>query len=149
MIEQVTEKTLPQAAKIHSLSWQASHATLCTPDFIALHTLEHQAAYLRKEMGQGKELFLLSEEEPIAIVAVWRSLIENLYVLPDKQQHGYGTLLLQFAIAKCTGVPTLWVLNTNAVARRVYEKNGFRATGNAHVLNESLYEIEMFRPGHT
>lgn len=148
MIQPVTEETMSQAAYVHSVSWQASHAALCEPDFVALHTPEHQAAYLCKEMGQGKRLFLMSEGEPIGIVSVWRSLIENLYVLPDKQQKGYGTKLLSFAILQCTGIPTLWVLNTNKIAQKMYQKNGFWQTGNTRVLNESLYEIEMARPGN-
>lgn len=146
MIEQVTEKNLSLAAYVHSLSWQASHASLCSPDFVALHTPDHQAAYLKNEMRQGKRLFLLTDGKPVGIVTVWRSLIENLYVLPDKQQKGYGTALLNHAIGQCDDIPTLWVLNTNKVAQRIYQKNGFRETGRTHTLNDSLFEIEMVRP---
>jgi len=145
MIEQVTEETVLQAAYVHSLSWKASHTALCSPEFVALHTPERQAAYLRGEMKQGKRLFMLTDGEPVGVVTVWDDLIENLYVLPEKQQRGYGTLLLDFAIRQCAGVPTLWVLNTNAVAQRMYQKNGFRETGDTRALNDAVYEIEMVR----
>lgn len=146
MIEPVTKETLLQAAYVHSLSWKASHLSICSPETIALHTPEHQAEYLRNETEQGKRLFLLTDGVPVGIVSVHRNLIENLYVLPDKQQNGYGTLLLEFAIRQCAGIPTLHVLNTNTVARRMYRKNGFFETGNIRVLNDALYEIEMILP---
>mgnify|MGYP001318797630 CR=1 FL=1 len=147
MIEQVTEKTLPLAAYVHALSWQASHTALCSPEFIAQHTPERQAEYLRGEMGRGKRLFLLTDGKPVGVVTVWGSLIENLYVLPEKQKMGYGTMLLDFAIRQCENTPTLWVLNTNETARKLYLKNGFLETGTTRALNERIYEIEMVLKG--
>ena len=44
---------------------------------------------------------MLVEEMPIGIVSVTDSLIEDLYILPDKQNMGYGTKLLQFAVSQC------------------------------------------------
>ncbi|MDE6997883.1 MAG: GNAT family N-acetyltransferase [Oscillospiraceae bacterium] len=35
------------------------------------------------------------------------SLIEDLYVLPGRQNKGYGTRLLRFAPEKCAGRPAL------------------------------------------
>lgn len=147
MIEQVTEETLLLAAYVHALSWQASHLSLCSPEFIARHTPQRQAEYLRSEMGRGKRLFLLTDGEPVGVVTVWGSLIENLYVLPEQQKRGYGTALLDFAIRQCDKTPALWVLNTNALAQTMYRKNGFIETGATRALNESVFEIEMVRKG--
>ena len=64
-------------------------------------------------------MYMLVEEKPIGIVSVKENLIEDLYVLPDKQNMGYGTKLLQFAVGQCNGKPTLWILENNANAKRL------------------------------
>ena len=91
MIAPVDERTLFQAAAVHSVSWQASHRSFCSADFISLHTPEHQQDYLKRKRNGGSKFYLLSEEEPIGIVSVTGSLIEDLYVLPERQNQGYGT----------------------------------------------------------
>ena len=142
-IMRVTEETLPLAGAIHSAAWQASH-TFCSEAFIAKHTPEAQTAYLKGEVAAGKALYMLWQREtPVGIVTLQGSLIENLYVLPEKQNQGVGSRLLQFVMARCPEEPTLWILNTNAGARRFYERHGFRATGQIKPLSETLWEEEM------
>jgi len=38
--------------------------------------------------------YMLVEEKPIGVVSVTKGLIEDLYILPDMQNMGYGTLPL-------------------------------------------------------
>ena len=142
-IEKVTEQTLPLAGQVHAESWQESHRAFCSPEFVAKHTPEAQTDYLRREMAQGKELFLLWEDGPVGIVTLWGDLIENLYVLPRHQNRGYGTRLLKFAMARCQGTPTLWILSSNQGARRLYERHGFRETGRTKYLSDTLLEQEL------
>ena len=141
-IEEVTEQTLSAAGYVHAESWRASHRDICPPDFVAAHTAQAQTEYLRQEMAQGKRLFLLTDGGPVGIVTVWGSLIENLYVLPGRQGRGYGSRLLKFAMAQCQGAPTLWVLNSNENAHRLYLRHGFRQTGVIKYLNDTLLERE-------
>ena len=142
----VTEQMLPLAGRIHSESWQESHRSFCTEEFLQRHSAGAQTEYLRREVAQGKRLYLLLAPEPVGIVTVWGSLIENLYILPRYQRQGYGTRLLLFAIAQCDGEPVLWILDNNEGARRLYHRYGFRETGKRNALNERLSEIEMKRP---
>lgn len=86
---------------------------------------------------------MLVEETPIGIVSVTGNLIEDLYVLPDKQNRGYGTKLLQYAIEKATDIPTLWILENNIHAERLYRRMGFRPTGRIHSITDGLKEIEF------
>lgn len=144
MIVKVDELNIAAAGAIHAESWQASHG-FCTPEFVAAHTAETQTEYLRREMAAGKDVYLLVEPEPVGIVSVSCDLIENLYVLPEKWNKGYGCRLLEFAAERCTGEPRLWVLNINEAARRLYERRGFRETGNRRELRGGLFEIEMVR----
>ena len=144
MIVPVDDSNIAAAGAVHAESWRESHS-FCTPEFVAAHTAETQTEYLRREMDAGKALFLLLDPEPVGVVSVQEDLIENLYVLPEKQGRGYGSALVDFAAARCQGAPRLWVLNVNEKARRFYEARGFRETGERRELNHGLAELEMTR----
>lgn len=143
MIIPVDRTNIHQAAAIHSLSWQESHRSFCSADFIALHTPEHQQEYLSEKISRGSRVFMLVDGEPAAVVSVTGSLIEDLYVLPSRQNKGYGTLLLEYAVRQCTGTPTLWILENNKGAERLYRRMGFRKTGRVHAVTDGLDEIEF------
>ena len=143
MILTVDKTNLFQAAAVHSVSWQESHRSFCAPDFVEAHTPERQREYIRNKMRGGAGFYMLAEEKPIGIVSVTGSLIEDLYVLPDWQNKGYGTKLLQYAIDQCADTPTLWILENNVNAGRLYRRMGFRATGRVHSITNGLDEIEF------
>ena len=96
MLQIVTEENIEEAALIHQLSWKESHQSFCSKEFIDAHTTSTQMEYIRNELLKGKRFFLLNlnEEGGKGIVSVHHNLIENLYVLPDQQRKGYGTVKL-------------------------------------------------------
>ena len=143
MIIPVDETNLLQAASIHSISWKESHCAFCSPDFIELHTPDRQREYLRNKMNSGTKLYMLVDEEPVGIVSVTGSLIEDLYIRPDRQNMGYGTKLLQYAIEHCADTPTLWILENNTGAERLYHRMGFMKTGRKNSITSELNEIEF------
>jgi len=143
MIESVNEGNVARAAAVHSAAWQASHKDFCSADFVARHTPERQETYLREKMQRGARIFLLSEDRPLGLVSVTGSLIEDLYVLPEVQNRGYGTQLLRFAVRQCEGTPTLWILENNQNAARLYRRLGFRETGRVLRSSGALSEIEF------
>ncbi|MCI8402728.1 MAG: GNAT family N-acetyltransferase [Lachnospiraceae bacterium] len=139
----VTEQNIADAGRIHSESWKESHRSFCSAEFVEKHTPAAQADYLRREIAAGKQIYMLILEYPAGIVSVHGALIENLYVLPAEQRKGYGTQLLKFAIRHCAGNPSLWILNNNESAYRLYIRNGFKETGNKKKLNGQLSEMEL------
>ena len=143
MIVTVTRTNLFQAAIIHSVSWKESHSSFCAPDFVEMHTPERQQGYIQNKMNCGSKFYMLIEDEPIGIVSVKDDLIEDLYILPQKQRMGYGTKLLQFAMEQCTDNPTLWILENNSNAKRLYQKMGFQETGRINMITDELNEIEL------
>lgn len=143
MIIKVYRENTGDAAYVHAVSWQASHKAFCTPEFIALHTVERQQEYLLDKMDRGSLLFMLTDKKPVGIVSVTGSLIEDLYVLPDMQNRGYGSELLRFAFTQCRGIPTLWILENNVNAARLYRRMGFRETGRVNRITDKLDEIEF------
>lgn len=143
MIIPVDQTNLSEAAAVHAAAWRDSHRAFCTPEFIEQHTTERQAAYLQRKLDAKSRIFLLVEDEPKGVVSVTGSLIEDLYVLPEQQGRGYGTKLLRFAAAIADGTPTLWILENNAGARRLYERLGFFETGSRKITPGGLDEIEL------
>ena len=138
----VTEENLDAAAEVHAASWRASHAAICAPDFVAAHTAERQRQYLARKLETGSRIFLMTDDVPVGLVAVTGNLIEDLYVRPDRQGRGYGTALLHHAVRECAGTPTLWLLETNHGAGRLYTREGFRPTGRIDRSHGPLAEIE-------
>ena len=114
-IQEVNLQNLSQAAEIHALSWQEAHRDFCSAEFVAQHSVARQMAYLRREMEAGKRLFMLTDHQPVGIVSVDGNLIENLYVLPQKQRNGYGTVLLKFVhiFFHCNVILQLFVMIMN------------------------------------
>jgi len=143
MIVTVDQSNLSEAATIHSVSWQESHRSFCSPDFVALHTPQHQEEYLQQKIDQGSRVFMLIEDKPVGVVSVTGSLIEDLYILPNYQHQGFGTRLLHFGIEHCDGTPTLWILENNKGAEKLYRREGFRETGRRNAITDVLDEIEF------
>ena len=143
MFELVTERNIDIAAEIHSVSWKESHKGFCSEEFVAAHTKERQRQYIENEIAYGKKFYLLVENGARGIVSVKDNLIENLYVLPKEQGKGYGTKLLKYAESMCTGIPTLWILSNNKLAKNFYQKHGYIFTENKKFPNDELTELEM------
>ena len=139
----VDSSNVHNAAVIHSVSWKESHRSFCDADFVAVHTVAHQEKYLLQKMNEGSRIFMLTDRDPAGIVSVKGSLIEDLYVLPDRQNKGFGSMLLRHAVSQCEGTPTLWILENNTRARKLYQRAGFRETGNRNRITDGLDEIEF------
>lgn len=144
MIIKVDDSNLMRAAEVHSAAWQQSHKDFCSLDFVLQHTPSRQAEYLKKVMQNGADVYILFiENKAVGIVSICQNIIENLYVMPEEQNKGYGTKLLNFAVSECFSDPTLWILSNNPGAQRLYARNGFQLTGNKKRLRDDLYEVEM------
>ena len=148
LIPALDEAALRRAAEVHAVSWQDSHRSFCPPDFVAAHTPERQYRYLADKAASGSRIFLLLREgeTPVGVVTVTGDLIADLYILPEERNKGYGTVLLQYAMGQCAGSPTLWILENNTRAERLYRRNGFRPTGRVLEHPGGLSEREFLQP---
>ena len=143
MIQLVTSNNIIQATAVYWESWMDSHKSFCSEDFLKFHTLEYQKEYLEEKIKRGISVYISIKEKPVGIVSVNGSTIEDLYVLPQEQNKGYGTELLMFAIHQCPSQPVLWILENNRDAQRLYERHGFYLTGKSHQLSDTLSELEL------
>ncbi|WP_292193705.1 N-acetyltransferase [Butyrivibrio sp.] len=96
-------------------------------------------------MKNGSKFYMLYDNEPVAVVSVNVGLIEDLYVLPNQQNKGYGTQLLSYVVTliqekKLT--PSLWILENNYGAERLYLRNGFKESGRRNHITGKLDEVE-------
>ncbi len=147
LIPALDEVALRRAAEVHAVSWQDSHRSFCPPEFVAAHTPERQYRYLTDKAANGSRIFLLLRgETPVGVVTVTADLIADLYILPEERNKGYGTVLLQHAMGQCAGSPTLWILENNIGAERLYRRNGFRPTGRVLEHPGGLSEREYIHP---
>lgn len=139
-IEQVNEETFPQAAQIYTASWRESHAHVCTPEFLQSRDC---AGYLRGRLGA---LYMLTDGAPVGVFSAQEGSFADMYIHPDQQGKGYGTACVRFAKAKYRNL-RLIVLSTNKRAIHLYQKMGFRFTGNDRKVRSGLYEREMLYTG--
>ncbi|MCR5671246.1 MAG: GNAT family N-acetyltransferase [Butyrivibrio sp.] len=146
----VTDKNIHEAARIHSISWQESHRSFCDADFIEIHSIEHQQKYIAEKIAKGIEFFILCDKDPVAVISIDGGLIEDLYVLPECQNKGYGTKLLDHALSLIQerGLqPSLWILENNHGAERLYLRKGFVPSGKRNQITDKLDEIEFLYEG--
>ena len=68
-----------------------------------------------------------SEKRPVAFMAMRDDFIDHLYVHPDYQNRGVGTLLLDYARRLSPDHLWLYTLQANLGARAFYERKGFTA----------------------
>lgn len=147
VIVPVNGTNLDAAARVHALSWRASHRAICAASFVAQHTACRQRAYIRGKLDTGSRFWLFVQSGvPAGVVSVTAGQIGDLYVLPALQGRGIGTRLLRHAMDACAGPCTLWVLASNDGAQRLYVRCGFRPTGNRIVHPGWIDELEYAGP---
>ena len=124
------------ALAVYIASWRESHKGICSADFVQNRDY---TGYLRKKLGH---LYLISDGEPVGVFCLDGGEFGDLYIHPAHQGKGYGTACIRFAMEH-TSKLQLTVLSSNETAIRLYEKMGFRFTGNDIPLREGLWEREM------
>ncbi len=145
----VRSATLGDAAalgRVHAASWRVAYADLGT-DFVATVEDVERAAVWERVLGNtaehGEVFVSLVEGKITGLVNIRRSRDEDaldhtgeviaLYVDPVAWSAGSGRALMAAAVdglrAMGFGDATLWVIDTNARARRFYEIAGWAPDG--------------------
>ena len=91
---------------------------------------QSHAAFIATEEGRRVGFALLLDELPDEVTLTDQGFLAYMAVIPDRQGAGVGTVLLAAAEdeARRRGLPymALMVTEENAVARRLYERAGYR-----------------------
>ncbi len=127
MITEINEKNLKEAAFVYMCSWKESHRKICSEEFIKKHDASYMINYLSEKIKNAYKIYIkYSDDVPVGIVGLnpCDEEICLLYVLPEMQGKGFGSELLEFAVAKCKN-PYITVLDTNKRAIEFYSRRGF------------------------
>jgi ribosomal protein S18 acetylase RimI-like enzyme len=109
------------------------------------HPLEAQLAFLQREVVPQHKLLLVLDgaEGPVAaFIAFSKEKVAQLYVHIEYQGRGIGTALLDVAKSESSGRLQLFTFARNTLARRFYEKNGFREIGQGFESEWQLADVE-------
>jgi ribosomal protein S18 acetylase RimI-like enzyme len=92
-----------------------------------LHTDEETRAFIRDVLLPRNEVWVAEQNgsRVIGFVGLGDDFLWHLWVLPDEQNRGVGTALLELAKERRPAGLQLWVFQRNMGARRFYERHGF------------------------
>ncbi|WP_183862353.1 MULTISPECIES: GNAT family N-acetyltransferase [unclassified Rhizobium] len=92
-----------------------------------VHTPEEDEVYWRTQLFPNRTILgAISDQRLVGVIAYGENEIEQLYVLPEFQARGIGSMLLHRAQEEMDEIE-LWTFQKNTNARRFYERNGFVA----------------------
>ena len=91
-----------------------------------LHTAEEDRAFFGGVVESCETLVAQAGGHVVGFAALSATRLEHLYVHPEHQSAGIGTLLLARAKKLRPDGLDLWVFEANEDARRFYERHGFR-----------------------
>ena len=151
-------------AAVHARSWRATYAGLL-PDAVIDDVVASRAARAERwrthlsQPGQGRGSFVGTLEGRVVGFVFWGSdqiseaaEVHAIYVDPSVTGRGIGQALLDAAVgdmaANRVSAAVLWVLDTNARARRFYEAAGWIADGQTKAEDRAggtLHEVRYRR----
>lgn len=92
------------------------------------HFFYEDRSYFQNFVLKNNRVWVVeSENHPVGFMAMNKDFIDQLYIDPDYQRRGIGTLLIDFAREQSPEHLWLYTLQVNFIARTFYEKNGFVA----------------------
>ena len=152
---------IPEIADLFLRCWHVSYADVLSLEARDSMNLESATELWSKAMStnlERKTFLALENEEFIGVFRVGgdpqfsqRGHLFSLYVSPSSTGKGYGKLLLERAMEEISsdgfGDMSLWVFNDNTIAKSLYLKYGFAATGEQRITPEwNALEVEMVNP---
>jgi len=125
---EIRPATVEDAARIADVwlsSWRA------TFDFEPAHPDEDVRRWVREELLVEAEDWVATDpsdgDSVIALLGLSDTMVEQLYVRPDRIGRGVGRALLELAKRRRPDGLDLYCFAANDRARRFYEHNGFEA----------------------
>ena len=108
-------------AQIHRRAFFAA-----MPHMPVLHTPEDDLVFYSTVVFPRCEIWVAEiSGDAVGFIASRAGWIDHLYILPEHQRRGVGTLLLEHVKSGMHSL-RLWTFQCNAGARRFYERHGFR-----------------------
>jgi GNAT superfamily N-acetyltransferase len=111
---------MDEAARVHRAAFDNA-----LPWLAGLHTPDEDRWFYREHMFKTCQLWgAFNDDGMTGIIAFHDDWLEQLYVLPEAQGQGVGSVLVQTA-KRFSERLQLWTFQRNAPARRFYEARAF------------------------
>lgn len=103
-------------------------------DFFLHH---HSPANIQADIDAGLVWLLEEDGQSIGTVTIKENAINRLFVLPEYQGRGYGSLLMDFAEQK-VGEQFAWVhIDSSLPAKEMYLKRGYKETKTCRIQTDN------------
>ena len=133
---QLREARLADAVAVAELWWRTRVASVPAVPAPVHEQTEVRAWVEDVLIPAGGTWVLQRGPDVVAMMTVEGSEIDQLYVAPDHQHHGFGTMLVELARELSPAELDLWTFASNTRARRFYESLGFVVVGMSDGDNE-------------
>lgn len=137
--------------EVHSKAWKSAYRGIFPDEYIDADTASKRTAEFLEAIKDTKCTYFLLEEDDRAagIVKTCEDNnvleIESIYILDEYRGKGLGRQFMDYIKTQSTCDSIfLWVLETNAKARRFYENNGFVLTGDSRTINRGV-EVKQLK----
>ena len=118
-VREATSQDAEAIARIHRITFDAAY-----PKFPKLHSTEQDFEHFKSVVERSRVFIVKQHGRVTAYSAFANGWLTDLYVAPEYQRQGLGTLLLDKAKDESSELQ-LWTFQENESARRFYERNGF------------------------
>lgn len=136
-------------AELHTASWRSAYRGILSDPYLdGPIALERRAVWRERFEHPGPGQYVAVAEDSAVLAGFtclyqhydpqWGTLLDNLHVLPERQGKGIGRSLIAKAAHWCAAQMVLnqqeepvylWVIESNAPARRFYERLGGAVAG--------------------
>lgn len=103
-------------------------------DFFLKH---HNEQNIENDIKENTVFLLKEGEQKLGTVTIKGNEIARLFVLPEHQKNGYGTMLLDFAEKKIEEEYDEIVLDASLPAKLIYIKRGYHETESHTICTEN------------
>ena len=150
-VRRVSREDAEVVGEIHSKAWKSAYRGLFPDEYIDSDTASKRTEEFLESIKDDKCMYFLLEAsgQPAGIVKTHECdnvlEIESIYILSEYRGQGLGAEAIDFILAyKPWDGIFLWVLEDNIKARRFYEKNGFKLSGDTRTINRGI-ELKQLR----
>lgn len=115
-----------KVADVHIRSRRAAEKSGLIPP--SVHTDDEIRAWVVENLMKTCDVWLaVAARKPVAMMALAGDVLEHLYVAPERQARGVGTMMLKLAKLLSPARLRLFTFQSNLPACRFYEAHGFSA----------------------
>lgn len=135
---------------VHSEAWKQAYRGVFPDKYLNEDTPEKRTQeFLDSCKNKGVCYYMICEEDQaVGIIKLIDEEevceISSFYILDEHRNRGFGKQVVEYLRKEFNKKKlVLWVLEENVKARRFYEYNGFKSTGNTRVIQRGNQYVQL------